>query len=178
MQFGLVVVSASRSRPYPGPQGAAPKGRPCGLPLGETRPWRRGRCCDDRHRRRSPRHGTVTHVGRDPQSRGSGPRAYRLKERGRRWPRTRARSRPTSAARRPNCRLDDHRSSRNNASAKTAECLDCVARKQLGLKSPQARVGSSNGMCFSCPPSTRSQSRTCCTAIGSARFRMRTVGLG
>jgi len=27
----------------PGPQGAAQRGRPCGLPLGETRPERRGR---------------------------------------------------------------------------------------------------------------------------------------
>ncbi len=52
MHFGLVVVSASRSRPYPpGPQGAAPRGRPCGLPLGETRSWRRGAVFDRRRGR-------------------------------------------------------------------------------------------------------------------------------
>lgn len=66
MQFGLVVVSASRSRPYPGPQGAAPRDRPCGLPLGETRSWRRGRRNSYHRRRLSPRHGTVTRMGRDP----------------------------------------------------------------------------------------------------------------
>jgi len=100
MQFGLLVVSASRSRPCPRPARGRLREADRGLPLGESRSWSHSSC------------GRVVGVvcAMEPlpawaetrPSRGSGPRVFWLKHLERRNPRTRARPRPPWAAGRPN----------------------------------------------------------------------------
>jgi hypothetical protein len=73
-------VSASRSRPCPARQGAV-READRGLPLGETRPWPRGRRCVQHRRQRGLRQGPPPGWAetRAPGRRGSGPRPVAMK---------------------------------------------------------------------------------------------------
>ncbi len=84
MRFGLVVVSASRSRPYPKAAGGGCERQTAACLLVSPGCGRSADACARHCRRLGPRHGTVTRLGRDPQhQRCSPPRASRSGARGR-----------------------------------------------------------------------------------------------